>query len=572
MFNGPCHFPVPAPSMTSRSLAHRAPLLGLAVVWALGSAAAHSGLLPHHPRALALISLGALALAWAAVLVPAWRPPAARGLLLGALALALAAAGALRTGQERRRLTDWDALSLPPREARLDLRIERLFASREPGRSTGVARVVAADAHLADMVGQRISFSTTWRPGAGSGPARDAGFPALGLLSPLPASPEPGSFERFLADEGVNFLFTRARLDGPVLPAGAWPRFCDAASRRLERILRAGLDENPRLADLYVAMLLGRKDALSLEQKDWFVRSGTMHLFAISGLHIAAIAVALNALLALARVPPRAGFSAATALLWLYVEITGGEASAVRAFWMITCLLGARLLRAPANSVSALAASALGVLVLSPHQLFTAGFQMSYGIVAALLLYGVPLQEKWHAAWRPWAHLPPDALNLRQHAVDFGGRLVLAALALGLAATLIGTPATLGFFGLMAPGGFFVNLVLIPISSLVLFAGLASLLAGLVGLAPLAILFNHAGALVLAFMESAVAASLRVPGMSWPACFNPPWLATAASAGLLALLASGYALRWSRRIGGYWLPYCVLGLLLAFGVERGAAP
>jgi len=556
--------------MTPRSLTHRAPLLGLVLAWATGSAAVHLGLLPPRPALLASIAAGSLLLGGCAILSTV-RPLAGR---LGAvlLAVSVAAAGALRTGQDRARLADWDALSLPPREARLELRIERLFSSAEPGKVGGLARVVSAPPHLADLRGQRISFSTTWPAGAGAPPLRGAEFSALGLLAPLPFAPPAGSFDRFLADEGANFAFSRARLEGPPRPAGPWSRFCGAASARLEKILRSGLGEKHDLADLYVAMLLGRKQALSIEQKDGFVRSGTMHLFAISGLHIAAIALAFNTLLALARAPARARFVAGTALLWLYVEITGGEASAVRAFWMITCLLGARLLRAPSNSLSALAASALGALVLSPHQLFGAGFLMSYGIVAALLLYGVPLQEKWHSAWQPWAHLPPEARGWRRDLVEDAGRWVLAALALGLAATLVGTPATLAFFGLVAPGGFFVNLVLIPVSSLALFAGVASLFVGLLGLAPLSILFNHAGALVLSWMEAVVAASLRVPGMSWPAAFAPSWTAGLTGLGVMILLAVGYVLRWPRRLGGYWLPYLALGAALLVAVERVASP
>jgi competence protein ComEC len=555
--------------MIPRSLRHRAPLLGLVVAWTAGSILAHSGALTVLPAACAILALVGLAAAWLPVLRPAFTPRAAALLQTGGLCLALASAGALRTHETRSRPAEWDALALPPREALLALRIERPFASREPDRSSGLARVISAPPHLRDLIGQRISFSVTWPASASVAPLRGAEFTALGLLSPLPFSPPPGGFDRFLADEGVNFAFSRARLREAPGPAGAWSRLCAAASSRLERILRAGLADNPRQADLYVAMLLGQKQVLSPEQKDWFVRSGTMHLFAVSGLHVAAIAAALNTLLGLLRLPARAIFLTGTGLLWLYVSITGSDASAVRAFWMITCLLGARQLRAPTNSLSALAASALGVLVLAPHQLFTAGFQMSYGIVAALLLYGVPLQEKWHSAWQPWANLPPASRSGLQRATEAAGRFVLAALALGLAATLVSTPATLGFFGLLAPVGFFVNLLLIPLSSLVLFAGVASLVTGLVGLAPLAILFNHAGALVLAGMEIAVATSLRVPGASWPARFDPAWLAPVSLAGVLALLAVGYSARWTSRAGGYWTPYLALGLLLLFGV---AAP
>ncbi len=560
--------------MTPRSLTHRSPLLGLVVAWGIGSALVHLGGAPWSPRIWAMLALGGLALAVLAhVLGPRFSAcfQIARPTFLAGLALALAAAGALRTSDVRGRLAEWDALSLPPREARLELRVERAFASRQAGRASGLARVVSAGPHLADLVGQRVQFSAAW-PEEAAAPLRGARFSALGLLAPLPRLPEAGSFERFLADEGANFTFNRARLEGPVHPAGPWTRLYASAGQRLEDTLRHGLESRPHLADLYVAMLLGRKQALSREQRDWFVRSGTMHLFAISGLHVAAIAVAFHTLLILARVPSRPRFLAGTLLLWLYVEITGGQPSAIRAFWMITCLLGARQLRAPTNSLSALCASALGVLIVSPHQLFGAGFQMSYGIVAAILLYGVPLQEKWQAGWRPWALLPAESRRWTHTTWEEGVRLTLAALALGLAATLISTPATLGFFGLVAPGAFFVNLLLVPAASLVIFSGVASMLAGLVGLAPVSVLFNHSAGLVLALMEGSVVAALGVPGSSLPAQLDPPWLPALGGLGILALLALGYARRWPEHPLGAALPYGALAIFLALGLSFARMP
>ena len=544
--------------MTPRSLAHRAPLLGLVVAWSLGSALAHAGLIVWPVAAWAALALGGLALAWLG--------GARRASWIIGLFLALTATGALQTGQTRRRLAQWDELGLPPREARLTLRICRLFSTADPGRAGGLAEVIGAAPHLRDLAGQRIQFSVAW-PAALDPALPGAEFTALGLLRPVPAHPPPGGFDRYLADEGVNFSFSRARLEGAPIPAGVWRRFCAAAGARLEKILRIGLDGHDALADLYVAMMLGRQQELSETQHTLFVRSGTMHLFAISGLHIAGIAIAVNTLLALIRLPARARFFIGTAILWTYVDITGGAASAVRSFWMVTCLFGARQLRAPTNSLSALAASALVVLVLEPHQLFSAGFQMSYGTVAALLLYGVPLQERWLERWKPWANLPKSDWGRRREFVEWTGRGLISAIALGLAATLISTPATLAFFGLLAPGGFFVNLVLIPVSTFVLFAGVAALLAGGLCLAPLASLFNHAAALVLAAMERAVQWTLKVPGVSWPAEFVTPWLAGGASAGLLALLALGYVRGWRGREGGYWAPYAVLGLVLVLGVR-----
>lgn len=548
--------------MTPRSLSHRAPLLGLLLAWAVGSLAAHVGWVAWSPVVWVGLAGAGLGLAWAG---------RGRGVVwwVAGLFLAMAAAGALRTGQERQRLAEWDELALPPREAWLGLRIERVFAT-PPGeaRAGGLAEVIGAEAHLRGLVGQRVQFSVDWPRGPGAVRAwRGAEFSALGVLRPVARYPEEATFDRFLADAGVNFSFGRARLRGEPRAAGAWGRFCVEAGDRLESILRSGLGGQERLADIHVAMMLGRQQEMSEGQQDLFVRTGTMHLFAISGLHIAGIALAVNLLLTVLRLPAGVRFAAGTLLLWVFVEVTGGTPSAVRAFWMVTCLLGAQFWRVPGNSLAALAVSALGVLVVAPHQLFSASFQMSYGIVAALLLYGVPLQEKWLERWTPWVRLPGADRGGWRGLVEQAGRGSISAVALGLAATLVGTPATLGFFQLMTPGGFFVNLLLIPLSTLVLFAGVGAMLAGGVGLVPLASIFNHAAALILAGMEAVVTGAAGVPWAAWPARFVWPGLATGATAGILALLAVGYARGWRSREGGFWAPYVVLGLVLVLGVR-----
>src|SRR5690606_40928374 len=113
-----------------------------------------------------------------------------------------------------------------------------------------------------------------------------------------------------------------------------------------------------------------------------------MHLFAISGLHIGVIAAGIHAFLSLLRVPRLPKLVTGLTLLWLYVQITGGTPSAVRAFSMVALFQLTLQLRLPGNPVSAVATAALLVLMVDPLQLFSASFQMSYGIVASLLLYG----------------------------------------------------------------------------------------------------------------------------------------------------------------------------------------
>ena len=57
-----------------------------------------------------------------------------------------------------------------------------------------------------------------------------------------------------------------------------------------------------------------------------------MHLFAISGLHIAVIAGCLHGLLSVVRVPTRVAAVVGLLALWIFVEATGGTPSARRAW------------------------------------------------------------------------------------------------------------------------------------------------------------------------------------------------------------------------------------------------
>jgi competence protein ComEC len=495
----------------------------------------------------------------------AWRRrPGVWAISLGA---GLLAAGAAYYEMRRARLGAWD--ELPPREARLTVRIERTFSPSADGRRfSGLAKIENAGAHLRDLVGQRIYFSIARQTGA-EPPLRSAEIALLGVLHRVPRNAAAATFDGYLANSGVNFRLTRGRVTENVHPATAYRQFCARAQRHLAGLLALGLEGHRDLAAVSRAMLLGLQQELSEEQNQWFMRSGTMHLFSISGLHIAVIAVALESLLALVRLPRVARFLLGAAVLWLYVDVTGGAPSAVRAYLMVVLLQAAFVLRLPVNPIATLGFAAVVTLLIEPMQLFSASFQMSYGIVAALLLLGLPMaelaQERWQlfrllpkATWRWWHHL----LSAAQHGA-------LSACAIGAAASLVSTVCGVIYFGLFTPGSFIANLALIPVGSLAILAGFVSMLCGLAGLDWLCATFNHAAALIIRGAGHGIAAFVDVPGVFLSASFTAQWTGFAALGLLLASLLWGYHHRWKLRRGGIWPPFVIVALALVVGVKFG---
>lgn len=543
--------------MTSRSLGHRAPLLWIALPMIAGLVAAHTTGFAPVPWLL-----GAAAVAIAFAIRTSWRSPKK---VLPALVLAMFLAGAASYALHRPHVSERERL--PPREARLELRVERAFPQLDTHRVSGLATITRAEAHLHELAGQRVYFSLTLRKDTPP-PLRTAVVSAIGVLASLPRNPPLDTFDGYLANAGVNFRLTRGRLLAEITPPSKYQRFCARQAERFSAILSAGVEpKRPDLAGVLRAMLLGQQHELTEEQDALFRQSGTMHVFSISGLHIAVIAGGLHALLMLLRLPRPVQFVVGMAALWLYVDITGRVPSAVRAFTMVALVQASLVLRTPRNPISALAASALLVVVFAPLQVFSASFQLSYGIVAALLLLGLPLADRWQTKFALFRDLPKATWSWFHRRLDELWRGLLAATALGISASLVSAIASVLFFGLFTPGALLANLWLIPASTLVILTGFISLLCGLVGFTGGAVLSNHAAVLVLWGIEAGVRAFAALPGAWFNASFRASWIGPAAFALVLAAMFAGYARHWRGWHRGYWAPAAVVILALLAGMK-----
>lgn len=543
--------------MRSRSLRYRAPMLWLLLPFMLGLVAGRVELFHCSVRVI-LASSGVLFLVSAWPRLPFWIWAIG---FCGAIALA----GAALYGLTQRRLSAWD--DLPPREMRLQVKIERVFTPHPGSKSISGAGVVVPQerSSYSELVGQHVYFSLLRRTADRElVPSEVIGV--SGVLSVVPRQAAAATFDSFLINSGIYFRLSRGRNLGRVVAPTPYRDFCDTARRRLSSILDHGLEKHPSLSSVYRGMVLGEASELTEEQNRWFRESGTMHLFSISGLHIAAIAVAMHMLFGVFRLPKWINLCVSLCALWLYVDVTGGSPSAVRAFVMVALLETAFVLRRAVNPVATLAFAAFVSLLANPMQLFGASFQMSYGIVAVLLLLGLPLAEAWQERWILFRDLPKVTWTWRHHVLSWLHRTLLSAVSLGVSTSLISAICGVLYFGMLTPGAIVANLVLIPASSLALWAGFLSLLTGLAGLLKLSSVFNHAAALTLMLMQKGIQVLLTIPGMFVMAHFRSVSIGYLALGGLLGIILAGYACQWKIQIGRWSAPFCWVALVLLLGV------
>lgn len=545
--------------MSSRSLGHRAPLL-----WLVGPLMA--GLAAGEAAALGPVAwlLGSALAAAVAANLAAWRSPRWWAPAIG---VAMFLAGVASYSLHRARLPRWEGL--PPREIRVSLRVDRIFRGEDARKISGLGRIIATETLWKDLAGQRIYFSLAIHRGE-TAPIRSAVIDATGVLELLPRHPPAATFEDYLASAGINFRLTRSRLNGAPGPPTRYHAFLEQTAGKLNRWLSAGVaTKRPELTSVFRAMMLGHKHELSDEQATRFIQSGTMHLFAINGLHIGVVAIALHALFTALRCPRPAAAILTLAVLWLDVDTTGASPSAVRAFILVACYEAAAVLRRPANGIAALATASLVVLLADPMALFSASFQMSYGVVLAILTLGIPLADRLAARLAPFRDLPAVTWVWWQKWLGLALGWFWPVFGIGLAAALVSAVSGPQFFHLWSPGGLASNLVLVPVAMFVIIAGCASVLAGVAGAAKAGILFNHAAILLLAGIDRIVRFGASAPGAWWVADWRDPRLAPAVLGALVVTLLAGYGAGWRRERGGWWPPFAVAGLGLIFGVKFG---
>lgn len=318
---------------------------------------------------------------------------------------------------------------------------------------------------------------------------------------------------------------------------------------RFQSYLRLGAPDGGALDSIYVAMLLGQKTELSDAQTDRFRMTGTMHFFAISGLHIGVIAAVIAQFLMLVRVPRRLSPFIGLPLLYLYVEITGAPPSAVRAFLMAAFFWASFAFTRQRSPLAALAASAVFVLIFKPDQLWSIGFQLSYTVVLSILLLGLPLYDAASARLSPFRYLPKDNWAAWQHIYAWFQDALLLLFAISFSAWLASAPLGAAFFGYLSPGAVFLNMALVNLAALAISTGVISLTVATLGLESLAGFLNHAAWLAIQVMDSLVDWSTRVPGMILHCKGFSEWIAYATLSAYFALLF------WIQRQRGHGRSY-----------------
>lgn len=499
--------------MSPRESLLRAPLVPAAVLASAGIIADRMGLVPAWLFAALLVAGSALTLA-------------SRSWPIG-LALAVAGAAGLYHHQWLHAFAPDDigfAVGEEPRLVSLHGRLADEPTSDSPAANDPLralpaqtrSRCVLRAERLTDGDGSRsvtgrVAMSVMGRPlDARVGDVIDV----TGWLSRPEPPGNPGEHDRAaaLADQRVRAdLFVRNAGDDAVrvTPSDelSVARLMSDVRHAARRHFQSSLPEP--LAGTASALLLG--DGSALQRVDWdkYIRTGVVHVLAVSGQHLAVLAGFAWVALRIVGVRRRRGAFIVIAGIVLYSLLAGMQPSVLRSAILVVAFGAAIILGRTPRPANTLALAWLAVLAVNPTDIADAGCQFSF-LSVAVLWWGV-------SAW--FAQPEPDPLQKLVEAsrpawercVRSTARIIGVAYVATLVIALALWPLTAWRYHLISPAALVIGPPAVALASVALIAGFVELFAALVA-PPLAHFFGAITHWSLAGLTSLVDAAGRMPG------------------------------------------------------------
>lgn len=209
-----------------------------------------------------------------------------------------------------------------------------------------------------------------------------------------------------------------------------------------------------------IALTTGYKGEIESDVVRSFSASGTMHLMAVSGLHVGFIHTILTwifIILGRKRMALLLKSSLIISIIWTYAVFTDLQPSILRASIMVSCLEISKITSRVNHSLNSLAFASLMICIIDPLAFFSVGFRLSFAATLSIIIFQPIIYKLF---------IPKNIAE----------KYVWSSLSLSLCCQLGTLPLTLYYFGSFPTYFLLANLITIPLSALTIVSVLATIL------------------------------------------------------------------------------------------------
>ena len=196
------------------------------------------------------------------------------------------------------------------------------------------------------------------------------------------------SFKKHLLNRRIKYVMQYVKLNEILYLMDPPPlaKWISQLRLKLFQNLQLGRQFCEEKNELIAGMILGKKPE-SKDLKTHLLRTNTIHILAISGLHMGIIYSLVFVLLSMIGLGRKIISFCSIIFIWFFVCLVGNTLPVVRAALMITALLLGRLFDKRTNPYNSVALAAFIMVMYDPHQLFVVGFHLSFVAVTGLIIF-----------------------------------------------------------------------------------------------------------------------------------------------------------------------------------------
>lgn len=337
-----------------------------------------------------------------------------------------------------------------------------------------------------------------------------------GDLTNLEPPRNPGQFDysSWLAQRDIHTQLTSENKKDLkiIFLQGGNPLVKLAAKARewMRQTLTLGVNDQV-VSDLLVGMVLGETSNLPQTIQEQFRGTGTYHLFSVSGLHVGILATILWYVCKFCRISRRQAALIIIPILFFYALMTGLKSASIRSTIMASIILAGMISNRRPIILNSLLAAAFLILIWDTNQLFNAGFQLSFCVVAAIIILEPPVRHYLAAPFQHDPFLPEKLLTSSQRYFLKAGKAFAALVAVSMAAWMGSLFLTLGYFHMVSLTALPANLIAVPISFCIMAVALLSLMAAPFS-AWVTAVYNQANWLLSKVLLAVISFCASIPG------------------------------------------------------------
>lgn len=302
-----------------------------------------------------------------------------------------------------------------------------------------------------------------------------------GTVSVPDSATNPGTFDQYiyLRNKGYYLCISNGTIESGNHRPYSIEGFLYGIKNRCTKIIDNSFDSES--AGIVKAMLVADKSTLDKNIKKLYSENGIAHIMAISGVHVAIIGMTLYGFLRKLRIGRLISGTFSIAIIILYGIMTGMSSSTERAVIMLILSIAAEYFGRKTDAPTSMGFAMIIMVLGNPYVILDAGFQLSFAAITGVTVVA-PQLRKLLRMFKCFIKEADEKKKQKHKKIMSLRKMIIKlidALVVGIASFITTTPVIIYYYYQFPPYSILINLIVIPLVSLIVGGSILVVLTGL---------------------------------------------------------------------------------------------